>query len=81
MINNSIKKGLSVYVVSTPLYETYRNHKSVLKDSYRKKYIDSLVTHSKIKYINLEDSPIFTLKDFSNDDHLNDTGAKNIPCY
>jgi hypothetical protein len=76
MINYSMKKGLTAYVVSTPLYETYRNHKSVLKDSYRKKYIDSLVTHSKIKYINLEDSPIFTLKDFSNDDHLNDTGAK-----
>ena len=46
MINYSIKKGLSVYIVSTPLYETYRNHKSVLKDSYRKKYIDSLVTYS-----------------------------------
>jgi hypothetical protein len=76
MIDYSIKKGFAVYIVSTPLYKTYREHKSVLKDSYRKNYIDSLVTHSKIKYLNFEDSPFFIVKDFSNDDHLNATGAK-----
>ncbi|RAR51143.1 hypothetical protein [Flavobacterium lacus] len=76
MIDYAIKKRFTVYIVSTPLYKTYRDHKLVLKDSYRKKYIDSLITHSKIRYVNLEDSPLFIVKDFSNDDHLNATGAK-----
>ena len=76
IINYSIKKDLTVYVVSSPLYATYRQHKSGVKDNYRKQYIDSLVTYSKVNYLNFEESPLFTLKDFSNDDHLNATGAK-----
>lgn len=76
IVNFCIKNDLSVFIVSTPLYTTYRNHKSVLKDSYRLSYLDSLKSNTKIKHLDFEESPLFTLKDFSNDDHLNAQGAK-----
>lgn len=68
--------NIDFYIVSTPMYFTYLENKIEKKDKKVKNYIKYLKSSFNIKHINLEESSLFSLKDFSNDDHLNAAGAK-----
>jgi hypothetical protein len=78
MINYCNQNNIKVYILSFPLFKTYRDLKIVEKDAFRKQFIDSLVKHSKVKLLNYESSTDFNLKDFSDDDHLNPKGAEKL---
>jgi len=78
MITYCNQNNIAIYVLSFPLCKTYRDLKIVEKDFYRKKFIDSLVVHTRVKFLDYESSAKFNLKDFSNDDHLNPKGAKKL---
>ena len=78
MITYCNQNNIAIYVLSLPLYKTYRDLKIVEKDLYRKKFIDSLVVHTKVRFLDYETSAKFDLKDYSNDDHLNPKGAEKL---
>lgn len=78
MVTYCNQNNIKVYILTFPLCKTYRALKIVEKDSYRKHFIDSLVKHSKVKLLDYESSTDFNLKDFSDDDHLNPSGAKKL---
>lgn len=76
IINFCIKKKVNIFLYKSPMYFTYTLSEIPAKRELNKKYIDSLVTtNSSIKFKDFEQSTKFHLKDFSNEDHLNATGA------
>lgn len=78
MVNYCLNNKIEVFLYTTPLYYTYRNQKILMKEQYRNEFIDSLVTHTKINFLDLENASDFNLSDFSDDDHLNPKGAKKL---
>ena len=78
MIEYCQQNDINVYILTVPLCQTYRDLKIAEKDAYRKKYIDSLVNHAKVKLLDYESSSKFSLQHFSNDDHLNPSGAEKL---
>ena len=76
IINYCEKHNIFVILVSTPLHRAYRNQKIKDKETRRINYIDSLQRNTHILYLDYEESTLFTLRDFSNYDHLNNYGSK-----
>ena len=70
-----IVHNIKVVLISTPMYTTYINHEIAAKNNRRKKYVDSIIKLPNTYYFNFENSPLFNVHDFKNDDHLNSAGA------
>ncbi len=70
------QKNIEIYIFSTPLYKTYIENELIIKKIKVNKFIQNLITKYNIKYLDFEKNSDFTIKDFSNDDHLNAKGAE-----
>lgn len=83
MVNEIIKKchnkKISVILLTTPTYKTYR-------DNLNKEQLDIMLNYGhffeskydNVHYINLLDDDCFIQEDFQNSDHLNEFGAKKL---
>ena len=58
------------------MYKTYIENELIIKKIKVNKFIQNLITKYNIKYLDFEKNSDFTIKDFSNDDHLNAKGAE-----
>lgn len=69
------KRGVIPVIVTPPVYKTYATHcdKSRLKSNTL--FIDSLCSKYGCRYFNYFEDTRFTIRDFSDNDHLNFVGA------
>lgn len=75
IINYCIANKIRIFLVSTPMYSTYIKNQIPEKNNRRYKYIDSLEQLPNTFYYNFENTDLFDVYDFKNDDHLNSKGA------
>ncbi len=68
--------NIKLYFLSSPLFQTYIANKIENKNAKMIALINDLRSKYKINYIDFQNDNRFSVKDFRNDDHLNDIGAK-----
>ena len=78
IITYCLKNDIEVYLISYPIYKTYRANYVKEKYTRRNTFLDSITKNPKIKYIDFETDSRFKVDDYKNDDHLNPTGAKKL---
>lgn len=70
------QNNIQLVFVSSPLYSSYIHEEISQKAKRNQRFIDTLKKNFHINYLDLSKSKRFTVKDFSNEDHLNAEGAK-----
>lgn len=79
MIQICQSKKVSVIILTTPTYKTYRDNLKTEQLEIMLKYSHLLENkYDNVHYINLLDSDCFIQEDFQNSDHLNAIGAKKL---
>lgn len=68
--------NIKLYFLSSPLLQTYIDNKIENKNKKMIQLINELKSNYQINYIDFQHDTRFNIKDFRNDDHLNDVGAK-----
>lgn len=72
------KNSIKVFLLKNPLYATYRSIYIDEKVRRRDLFLDSLRDNSNCMIIDFENSELFSIRDFNNDDHMNPSGAKKF---
>lgn len=70
--------NIKVVIMKMPVYSTYRDSYNPKKYKRYQNYYDSIKVNSKFIFFDFEKSKDFCLKDFKDDDHLNEFGAKKL---
>jgi len=70
--------GVVPFLITTPVYHTYRDHMDHDKYDRMQKVIRDLCEKTGTKYFNYLDDPRFDIDDFSDNDHLNACGAEKF---
>lgn len=79
IINKCVKRNISVLLLTTPAYITYRSNLDEKQLLMTESYCDSLVSHyDNVIYLNLLDDERFNEHDFYDSDHLNEYGAEKL---
>ena len=81
IVNWSKQKKVKVVFVTTPTYKTYYNRINAAQWDNTHKIIENICRkNSNCQYINLlkNEGNLFTEKDFSDADHLSETGAEKM---
>lgn len=69
------KHGSKLVLVTLPVFRTYSKHMNMEK--FRQD-IAGIASIPGVSYINLLNSPLFSLSDFRDNDHLNRAGARKL---
>lgn len=72
------QRNIEVVLLSLPVYKTYSSNFDPQKYGKMQDAIKKLTEEKRIKYYNFIFDPRFESADFSNDDHLNTTGAQKM---
>ena len=76
MIEYCLKNDISPILIKPPVYTNYYNSYIKPKEERRRFYMDSLkLKLPQLIILDYEQSNVFTIKDFKNEDHLNPKGA------
>jgi len=78
IIQYCVFNNIKIFLISTPMYPTYIKNEISEKNTRRNKYIDSLKDLPNTFYYNFENSHLFNVYNFKNDDHLNSKGANKF---
>ena len=81
IVDWSKQKNVKVVFVTTPTYKTYYNRINAVQWDNTHKIIENICRkNSNCQYINLlkNEGNLFTEKDFSDADHLSETGAEKM---
>lgn len=79
MIDLCIENNVAPVILLPPVYKTYYDQMVPEKKKRRDTFLDNLITeYANIILIDYENSQLFTVRDFKNEDHLNISGAKKL---
>ena len=71
-------RGITPILLTPPVYHTYTDHIDRAKYRWMQACICELCSAYQLSYWNYFTDPRFNLKDFADDDHLNETGAEEL---
>jgi len=76
MIAMCKQENVKVFLVASPMFATYRSLEKAEKLKRRNAFLQEVVDHQSVFFLDFEANSAFHLSDFKNDDHLNSAGAE-----